>query len=77
MIRKFCDRCGVERNELTQILIPKENRGMGSFISESIEVCEECNKLNINLLETLTVMRFSLYENVFMKRNGVSDEQAD
>jgi hypothetical protein len=39
MTRKFCDRCGVECNSLTDIKIPIENHGHGSYSTKTIEVC--------------------------------------
>ena len=66
MIRKYCDRCGIECETLTTIKIPKEKNKHG-YITEEIEVCQKCNDLHENLLETLTDITFTLYGNIFMK----------
>ena len=73
MIRKFCDRCGVEFNSLTAIKIPIENHGHGSYSTKTIEVCDRCNKIHENINETLTEIRFSMYANIFTK--GDNNEQ--
>ena len=65
MTKKYCDRCGVERRELTAIKIPCEIHENGDFSVREIEVCEKCNEIHIKILKSLTDMRFSLYENVF------------
>jgi hypothetical protein len=66
MIRKYCDRCGIECEILTTIKIPKEKIKLG-YITKEIEVCQKCNDLHESLLETLTDIRFTLYGNIFMK----------
>lgn len=67
MIRKYCDRCGVECKSLTAIKIPIKNHGHGSYSTEEMAVCEECNKIHESITETLTEIRISMYANLFMK----------
>lgn len=73
MIRKFCDRCGVECKSLIAIKIPQETHEHG-YCTKEIEVCKKCNDLHESLLETLTNIRFSLYKGVF-GMEGANDEQ--
>jgi hypothetical protein len=67
MIRKFCDRCGVECERLIDIKIPFEIHGNGSFCTKEITVCDTCNKIHENINKTLTEIRFSMYANLFYK----------
>ncbi|MBO5010512.1 MAG: hypothetical protein J6D20_07455 [Clostridia bacterium] len=73
MIRKFCDRCGVECKSLFDIRVPLENHGHGSYSTKDMAVCEKCNKIHESILETLTEMRFSMYENLFFKGGAKND----
>lgn len=67
MIRKFCDRCGVECKCLTDIKIPLENHGNGSFSVEEMAVCDKCYEIHENIIETLAEIRISMYANLFNK----------
>ncbi len=75
MIRKFCDRCGVECEKLTDIKIPIEKSKDGGFSTKEMAVCETCNKIHENIIKTLIDIRFAMYGNFFIERseNGIHD----
>lgn len=66
MIKHFCDRCGKECNKLADIKIPKEKGEYGGFSTNHLQVCSDCEKEHIVLLEKLCDIRFILYRD-FMK----------
>ena len=74
MIKKYCDRCGIECKSLINIKIPAEKH-KNSYSVRTIEICEKCNKIHESLLETLTDIRFSLYTNIFLERSANNEQR--
>lgn len=66
MTKYFCDRCGKECVKLSEIKVPHEKASFGNFSTRGIQVCSECEKEHIVLLEKLRDIRFIIYSD-FMK----------
>ena len=62
---KYCDRCGEKCDELFRIRVPNEKGSYGEFTVREMEVCKKCQTLHNNIVNTLTDIRFSMYENIF------------
>lgn len=66
MTKYFCDNCGKECIELFTIKVPYKKASYGSFSTKELQVCTECEKEHILLLDKLNDIRFILYRD-FMK----------
>ena len=53
MTKYFCDRCGKECQELTEIRIPFKKISCDSFETWPIKVCYECKKEFDNIIDKL------------------------
>lgn len=67
MTKHYCDRCGRECNsrDLTTIKIPKA-KTIGGFDTYELDACRVCKKEYDNLLDTLTDIRFLMFEKFFV-----------
>lgn len=61
MTKYFCDRCGKECVKLETIKVPYEKASFGSFSTKELQVCSECEREYIILLDKLRDIRFILY----------------
>ena len=66
MTKYFCDRCGKEIKKRIQVNVPKEKLGDGNFSTTPIEICEDCEKEFVKIIDKLIDIRFTLF-NDFMK----------
>lgn len=73
MIRKYCDRCGIECDTLYTIKIPADKREYACFESIKVDVCEKCRVHNDKLLKMVSDFRFLLYENFFNVKREEND----
>ena len=64
MIRRYCDRCGIECRELQTIKIPVK-RTISGFSTEPMEVCASCRKEYDRIIDTLTDIRFIMFNKFF------------
>ena len=67
MVKYYCDRCGAECEEtyLTEVAIPKEKKGFGSFSTDRITVCSSCNREYEKVIDALTDIRFLMFERFY------------
>jgi hypothetical protein len=73
MIRKYCDRCGIECNVLHTIKIPADKREHAFVECIEVDVCEKCREHNNKLLKMVSDFRRLLYENFY----NVKSEETD
>lgn len=66
MTKYFCDRCGKECSNLAEIKVPHQKARFGNFSTIGLQVCADCEKEHINLLDKLVDIRFIMYRD-FMK----------
>lgn len=67
MTKYFCDRCGIEisENETTGVVqVPTERRKQG-FSVKNITVCPSCKKDYDAIINTLTDIRFIMFDKFF------------
>ena len=67
MIKHFCDRCGKEAKRTVHIKIPKEKLGDGNFTTTPIEVCDDCEKEFVKIIDQLIDIRFILFDDFMGK----------
>lgn len=66
MIKHYCDRCGVEceGRDLAIIKIPTKRTKTG-FETEPLDVCPTCEKEYMQIIDTLTDIRFIMFDKFF------------
>lgn len=65
MIKKYCDRCGVECEKLETVHIPTENHNNGSYSAGTIEVCPDCEKEYRKIEDVLIDFKITVYRKFF------------
>lgn len=67
MTKYFCDRCGTDctKSVLTEVTIPKEKTRFHSFTTKRLMVCSDCEKEYYNIIDTLTDIRFLMFEKFY------------
>ena len=67
MVKHFCDRCGTEckENILTEVAVPTEKDSYHSFSTKRILVCHSCYKEYEKIIDTLTSIRFLMFEKFY------------
>lgn len=68
MTKHYCDRCWKECDKLSAISIPEAKMNNG-FSTKRIEVCGSCEKDYNKILDTLTDIRFNMF-NLFFELKG-------
>lgn len=71
MVKYYCDRCGEECHKvaLTNVRIPIEKTGFGSFSTSEVEVCPSCKKEYDKIIESLIDIRFEIFDKFFSARS--------
>ena len=70
MTKYFCDRCGKECIELKTIKVPYKKGSFGNFSTRELQVCSECEKEHVILLDKVRDIRFILYRDFMEGSEG-------
>ena len=70
MIKYYCDRCGIECNELEKMSIPSKKYSYEYTKTEEVSLCEGCAKQAKDIFDNCTDIRLMMFGKFMQDAKG-------